>query len=40
MLLNGYVEKHKELCEDDDCPLKVKKSKRRKVHESNMEEIT
>ncbi len=23
MLLTGYIEKHKDLCNEDDCPLKV-----------------
>jgi len=25
MLLSGYIEKHKETCDEVDCPLKIKK---------------
>jgi len=35
MLLIGYIEKHKETCYEDDCPLKLKKTSKRKT---NMED--
>ncbi|EGR33143.1 PAS domain S-box family protein [Ichthyophthirius multifiliis] len=38
MLLIGYVEKHKEICQEEDCPLKQKKQKRKNVQENEMEE--
>jgi hypothetical protein len=28
MLLIGYAEKHKETCQEEDCPLKNKKRKK------------
>ena len=28
MLLIGYAEKHKEICQEEDCPLKVKRRKK------------
>ncbi|EGR29894.1 PAS domain S-box family protein [Ichthyophthirius multifiliis] len=38
MLLIGYVEKHKETCQEEDCPLKQKRSKKRNQQETEMEE--
>lgn len=39
MLLIGYIEKHKETCDEEDCPLKSKKTTRKKLgHESVMDE--
>ncbi|EGR30164.1 PAS domain S-box family protein [Ichthyophthirius multifiliis] len=38
MLLIGYVEKHKEICQEEDCPLKSKKQKKIKQTEDEMEE--
>ena len=38
MLLIGYVEKHKETCQEEDCPLKLKRQKRKNAIETEMEE--
>ena len=38
MLLIGYIEKHKETCEYDDCPLKLK-SLRKNKKISEMEDM-
>ncbi len=37
MLLIGYIEKHKEICVEDDCPLKVPK-KNKRLKSDDMEE--
>jgi hypothetical protein len=37
MLLCGYVEKHIEACEDDDCALKQKRSKHKSKADVNMD---
>lgn len=29
MLLIGYIERHKEMCNEGDCPLRIEKKKRR-----------
>jgi len=39
MLLIGYVEKHKEICQEEDCPLKIKKTKRGKVTDIEIDEV-
>jgi len=39
ILLTGYVEKHKDTCDEEDCPLKVKRKKRASVS-SEMDEMT
>lgn len=39
MLLIGYVEKHKETCQEEDCPLKQKKTKRGKIADIEIEEV-
>jgi hypothetical protein len=36
MLLIGYIEKHKETCDEEDCPLKSKKTSKKR--ESVMDE--
>ena len=38
MLLIGYIEKHKDLCQEEDCPLKVKRVKKKKAGENEMDE--
>jgi hypothetical protein len=38
MLLIGYIEKHKETCQEEDCPLKIKKSSKRKSAEKEIDE--
>jgi hypothetical protein len=37
--LIGYVEKHKETCEEDDCPLKVQHHRRKGDEVLSPEEI-
>ncbi|EAR82219.2 PAS domain S-box protein (macronuclear) [Tetrahymena thermophila SB210] len=39
MLLIGYVEKHKEVCQEEDCPLKIKKTRKGKHADIEMDEI-
>ncbi|KAL4460692.1 hypothetical protein ABPG72_017168 [Tetrahymena utriculariae] len=39
MLLIGYVEKHKETCPEEDCPLKKKKMRRGKQLDIEIEEV-
>ncbi|KAL4452981.1 hypothetical protein ABPG73_000907 [Tetrahymena malaccensis] len=39
MLLIGYVEKHKETCPEEDCPLKRKKMRRGKQLDIEIEEV-
>ncbi|EAR82220.2 PAS domain S-box protein (macronuclear) [Tetrahymena thermophila SB210] len=39
MLLIGYVEKHKETCTEEDCPLKRKKMRRGKQLDIEIEEV-
>lgn len=37
MLLIGYIEKHKEVCTEEDCPLKVYKKKHNNENKENIE---
>jgi hypothetical protein len=37
MLLIGYIEKHKETCQEDDCPLKLKNTSTKRRYEKEIE---